>query len=120
MTPDWWALIFPGERPYAGAPGAAPMLTPSPIDPDSDGDGVVDGADDQDHDGIANLDELDRYRIVDANGKLWVNPYNPCLPDYKSRVCTLHPPISNPWAPFPITASTPAPPLHWPPPVVGP
>ncbi len=121
MTPEWWGAIFPGERPYSGAAGSAPMLTPSMVDPDSDGDGVLDGADDQDHDGIANLDEIDRYRVADANGMLWVNPYNPCLPDYKSRVCTLHPPISSPWAPFPITATTPAPPLHWSPtPVVGP
>ena len=113
MTAAWWKAIFTGEKEYVGTAGATPLLDPSFVDPDSDGDGVLDGADDQDHDGLANLDEIDRYRIVDALGMLWVNPFNPCLPDYKSRVCTLHPPIASPWAPFPLLPGTPPPPLHF-------
>ena len=31
------------------------------VDPDTDGDGVRDGADDQDHDDIPNVMELSRY-----------------------------------------------------------
>ncbi len=113
MTPEWWAGNFGAEHPYVGTTGATPLLQPSFVDADTDGDGVVDGADDQDHDGLANLDEINRYRVVDASGMLWVNPFNPCLPDYESRVCTLHPPLSNPWAPFPLPKPIPASPLHY-------
>lgn len=113
MTAGWWAAVFQNEKPYVGAPGASPLLDPSFVDQDSDGDGVLDGADDQDHDGMANLDEIDRFRVVDAGGMLWVNPFNPCLPDFNSRVCSLHPPIADPWAPFPLTSPPPASPLHW-------
>ena len=90
------------------------------VDPDSDGDGVLDGADDQDHDGLANLDEVDRFGVRDGAGLyLWVNPYNPCLPDYHSRVCTLHPPFASPWAPFHLKFLPPSP-LGWSPPIVTP
>jgi hypothetical protein len=49
----------------------------------SDGDGILDGADDQDFDGWSNLSELSRaqYRV---------QPFNPCLPDYNSPTCTKH------------------------------
>ena len=113
MTAAYWAAKFPSEKPYVGAAGATPLLEPSFIDPDSDGDGVLDGADDQDHDGIANLDEIDRFRVVDASGMLWVNPFNPCLPDYLSRTCTLHPPFDGGWSPFPLPTPLPANPLHY-------
>jgi hypothetical protein len=83
--------------------------------PDTDGDGVRDGADDTDHDDVPNLDELSR---IDASSglddreatckvrttgtvanpapdpKLWhpnaygrVNPFNPCMPFRGSRTC---------------------------------
>lgn len=120
MTAAWWGAEFSGEKPYFGNPAASPMLEPSFVDADSDGDGVLDGADDQDHDGIANLDEIDRFRVVDAGGMLWVNPFNPCLPNYESRVCTLHPPFENPWAPFPLATPRPANPLHYSAIVAGP
>jgi len=113
MTPEWWAGNFGAEKPYVGTAGSTPLLQPSFVDADTDGDGVVDGADDQDHDGVANLDEINRYLVVDAGGMLWVNPFNPCLPDYKSRVCTLHPSLSGSWAPFPLLTPVPASPLHY-------
>ena len=68
------------------------------------------GADDQDQDGMSNLQELDRHYALTPGGQnLWVNPYNPCLPDFLSRTCTLHPPMSDPWAPFPIPPGTTSP-----------
>ena len=62
MTSEYWAQCY-----------AANKETPYPItyagidltDPDTDGDGIRDGADDQDHDDIPNVMELSRY---DASG----------------------------------------------------
>jgi hypothetical protein len=54
-TPEYWSSCYSLEHafpiPYAGT---------SPTDADSDGDGVRDGADDQDHDDIPNISELSR------------------------------------------------------------
>ncbi len=103
MQPGWWTAFYPGEKAfpivYAGTDLA---------DADSDGDGVRDGADDQDHDDISNLAEVSRNM---ASGKLpgvvnntpaWgrVNPFNPCLPDTGSRTCPIYVPAQNAWAPF--------------------
>ncbi len=95
MQPAWWTATYKNEKQYLGGNGASVLSTTSLVDPDTDGDGVLDGLDDQDHDGYANRDELDR----DATG-LWVHAYNPCLPNPYSRTCSLHPPIDNAWAPF--------------------
>jgi hypothetical protein len=54
MQATWWASCY-GEKPYY-VTHAGTDLT----DPDSDGDGVRDGADDQDHDDLPNLMELSR------------------------------------------------------------
>ncbi len=55
MRSDYWSGCYKIERPftitYAGT---------AANDPDSDGDGVLDGADDQDHDDVPNLMELSR------------------------------------------------------------
>jgi hypothetical protein len=56
MTPGYWAACYSMEKPY-GVPYAGPRLD----DNDSDGDDVLDGADDQDHDDIPNIMELSRY-----------------------------------------------------------
>jgi hypothetical protein len=55
MQPNWWAKCYTGEKPYY-VTYAGTDLT----DPDSDGDGVLDGADDQDHDDLPNVMELSR------------------------------------------------------------
>jgi hypothetical protein len=55
MQPTWWAKCYSGEKPYY-VTYAGTDLT----DPDSDGDGVRDGADDQDHDDLPNVMELSR------------------------------------------------------------
>ncbi len=117
ITPEYWKGCYSIEAsyniPYAGT---------SVIDPDSDGDGVIDGADDQDHDDVPNVMELSRNS---ASGE-WdgereckpldslptppatlhpevygrVNPFNPCLPDRLSRTCTLHPGVGGDSAPY--------------------
>lgn len=112
MQPGWWGAKYTSEAQFIGAEGAVPLHETSPIDPDSDGDGLLDGLDDQDHDDWTNLDELWRLRDFGGGVRYWVHPYNPCLPDYLSRTCTLHPPFSNAWAPLDATLSG-LPPLAW-------
>jgi hypothetical protein len=84
---------------------------------DTDGDGVVDGLDDQDHDDFWNVEELRRGKqSVDKDGNLtgytsglWVDPFNPCLPATNSRTCPRYLPASGPvWAPF-VPPSSPQP-----------
>ena len=80
MQPDWWTKIVSTEKPFTV--GFRPTDW---LDPDTDGDGLVDGPDDVDHDGYTNAEEVNR-------GPYWVQPFNPCLPDPHSRTCPLHPP----------------------------
>jgi IPT/TIG domain len=89
----WWSLAYPAEKPYT----AATFNEPDPIVSDTDGDGVTDGADDQDHDGYDNYTEMERTRTQLG---LRIQPYNPCLPDPHSRVCSRYVPFANPWPPF--------------------
>ena len=67
------------------------------LDNDSDGDSVVDGIDDQDHDDFWNVEEVFRGPMtvdktdedsLDRSG-LWVDAFNPCLPARNSRTCPL-------------------------------
>ncbi len=105
MQPDWWLAAYDQETPaYSVAYKPTDWL-----DQDTDGDGLPDGADDVDHDNYANADELNR-------GPYWVQPFNPCLPNYRSRTCSLHPPLKNAYAPFDLEKYGPleAPPLGWP------
>jgi IPT/TIG domain len=119
MTPDWWKNEYDGNN--------GPKETPYPLvdyagtdmlDPDTDGDGIIDGLDDTDHDGLSNQFEVARpwdwaltYVSTDQN---WdsttntitdppppagpadpyarTNPFNPCKPVY-SQTCHLHPPF---------------------------
>lgn len=69
--------------------------------PDMDGDGIPDGADDQDHDGLSNQFELNRpgnWKAVAidvfpaTNPWAYVNPFNPCKP-FNSTRCHSHPPF---------------------------
>jgi hypothetical protein len=73
-------------------------------DPDVDGDGVLDGADDYDHDGLSNQFEVRRPDdwLADAgfappvfpapNPWAYTNPFNPCKP-FNSERCHRHPPF---------------------------
>jgi hypothetical protein len=97
---DWWTKAYDKELPYEVAYASLDFL-----DPDSDGDLRKDGADDVDHDGWTNLDEMSRavpFPGPDGNFPRWVNPYNPCLPNPESITCSLHPPIKSDdrWEPF--------------------
>jgi hypothetical protein len=94
MIISWWAAKYQGEKQFAGRPGAAPLYETSFIVQDSDGDGIADGTDDQDHDDISNVNEISR----DATLR-WVHVYNPCLPNPDSRTCSRYVPFSEPWAP---------------------
>jgi hypothetical protein len=65
---------------------------------DSDGDGIPDGADDQDNDGWSNLVEMQFGRRQTGYR---VHPFNPCLPDPNSPTCSRYLPIDGiAWPPF--------------------
>ena len=125
---SWWSTIWKDEKPY---------WTPYPeldwLDPDSDGDTVLDGDDDQDHDDFTNIRETVGGRLGDTapfhglwTRDVWIQPYNPCLPNWRSRSCVKHPPgPSESFPPFddetpqplpalPVAGDT-EPVLHWPP-----
>ncbi len=104
MYEEYWKSCYSIEKPYSIAYVGTDL-----DDPDSDGDGVRDGADDSDFDDIPNLMELSRFAAsgyFDGDGMTckadpdlpkppdtWhpgaygrVNPFNPCLP-MRSRTC---------------------------------
>ena len=92
-TQDWWKKTYTTEAAYSIAAFGGLSAT----DPDTDGDGVLDGADDQDHDGWTNFQEM---QLARPGTGYRVQPFNPCLPDPWSRVCSRYPPFANKWAPF--------------------
>jgi len=113
MTEAWWVAQHDGkneprESAYPGIDfldmeDTAPAYN-AHVDPDMDGDGVLDGADDNDHDGLTNQFEVNRPVdwMADAgfappvfpapNAWAYVNPFNPCKP-YNSERCHSHPPF---------------------------
>jgi hypothetical protein len=122
MLQDWWDAKYDGQNYPSKKETRYPVTFPgvSIFDPDSDGDGLKDGADDQDHDGLTNafenarpanwlgtytwLNYPDTYPYEEATDNPWarVQPYNPCKPVW-SHTCHLHPPfghyeIGEPWA----------------------
>jgi IPT/TIG domain-containing protein len=104
-TQNWWRKISWRYQPHGTAtsytePWYAIRLfsDPDPTVADSDGDGILDGADDQDNDGWSNVAEM---QISRAAGGYRVHPYNPCLPDPHSRVCSRTVPLEGTaWPPF--------------------
>jgi IPT/TIG domain-containing protein len=129
MTAKFWDDLMSGqggftkETHYYMRDGSGAILSfpgTSHVDPDTDGDGVNDGADDQDHDGLSNAFEISRpwdwmftyvssahsgpqpedYETpenpngvpagVGPNPFARVQPYNPCKPIY-SATCHRHP-----------------------------
>jgi hypothetical protein len=117
MSPSYWEACYSGEAPYH-----VPYAGTSHVNPDSDGDGLRDGADDQDHDDIPNVMELSRIAASGLNDRQSlckpleglpeppethhpdrygrVNPFNPCLPAAWSRTCLRHPKFEDAPAPF--------------------
>jgi hypothetical protein len=76
-TPGYWESCYAAEAPYPVAYAGTSLS-----DPDSDDDGVLDGADDQDHDDLPNVMELSRM----AASKSPTNPQG--LNDTKGKTCT--------------------------------
>jgi hypothetical protein len=117
LTPGYWAGVYKDEKPYAAWVNYDSTVF---TDPDTDGDGLVDALDDQDHDGVPNHMELSRADAQTSAVAPWsaegrVNPFNPCLPaladpledafgipltTLTSPTCMRHPPISSGPAPF--------------------
>jgi hypothetical protein len=111
MLPDWWGAQYKDEKAYVVDFAGTDMT-----DADTDGDGINDGADDNDFDGLSNTFEIQRptdwastYVSIgdgpghnyDANSNTYtpgskiyarVQPFNPCKPVWSS-VCQLHPPF---------------------------
>ena len=86
---------------YYGEFKQRPFADPDYVDPDSDGDTLLDAEDDQDDDDWSNLDEMQYGHQVmsrDDNGApamRRVNPFNPCAPDGVSRTCPLYRPFGG-------------------------
>ena len=114
MGRDWWSQMYNLETPYYIDYAGTDMT-----DADTDGDGVRDGADDQDHDGVPNMMEVSRFMAANTPSTSYpfdsrppkadppshpavsfVNPFNPCLPSVTSATCNRHPSFTAPWAPF--------------------
>ncbi len=110
----YWSGVYTKETKYYLSFAGTDL-----VDGDTDGDGVLDGADDQDHDDIPNVMECSRsmalgnvgydapdYDPATAPARPWkgmVNPFNPCLPHPKSRTCKQYVEVGGsvaPWAPF--------------------
>jgi hypothetical protein len=68
LTAQWWDDTYSGQHgqpkethyPDVIKGGPLQWIETDMVDPDTDGDGVNDGADDQDHDGLSNAFEIDR------------------------------------------------------------
>jgi hypothetical protein len=114
MLRSYWDKLYDKETPYYLSYSGTRL-----DDGDSDGDGVRDGADDQDHDDLPNMMECSRQmanpqpgdarpaladppagRLSPPQDRGFLNPYNPCLPSPTSRSCNQHPSLDKPWAPF--------------------
>jgi hypothetical protein len=121
----WWSSCYAGETSYYVTYADTDLA-----DPDTDGDGVRDAADDQDHDDFPNIMELSRIaasghddrefgetcRVAESIEDMFeevdpphywhrldygrVNPFNPCLPVTHSRTCNRFPAFDQKWAPF--------------------
>jgi hypothetical protein len=103
---SWKEESYCGYRP--GYFNERPFANFDLANPDVDGDGLLDGEDDQDNDGVTNISELyEVVRDLDGNGNPafcgWaaglvptiafgggnapINPFNPCVPNPASRSC---------------------------------
>jgi hypothetical protein len=109
MNRALWDGLYKKETPFP-----LQFAPTSHVAGDSDGDGVLDGADDQDHDDVPNIMECSRAaatglaeQAMDAEDPLpglpetgFVNPFNPCLPHTQSRTCPTSVDLDNVFAPF--------------------
>ena len=116
LSQDWWTKYVPKAGKFQPAADGTNWL-----DPDTDGDGILDGADDQDHDGYSNIEEslpvgdptapetiealsVWHFPVEDDNPN--VDAFNPCLPNAMSPACPRHPDTSYaPWMQGSVPAS---------------
>jgi IPT/TIG domain len=104
-TQVWWNAIDWRYQPHGTAtsyiepPYARRVFSDlDATSPDSDGDGIPDGADDQDNDGWPNFVEMQLSR---RQSGYRVHPFNPCLPDPHAYVCSRYVFLDEaPWPPF--------------------
>lgn len=122
MQQSWWRGVFPDEKPYP----LRGFQDLDPIDPDVDGDGCIDGLDDQDADDWPNwtehgehyttwFDGASQWALFGSVGDFpswlgWANavptgptpfaahPFNPCLPETTSRTCSKY--VTPDYPPF--------------------
>jgi hypothetical protein len=101
--PDWWT-----KDPISKNDGTyyIPYTGTNWLNADTDGDGLPDGSDDQDHDGYTNIEEDYGAYIAGPfmaaasvlGHDITVHAFNPCLPNVMSPACTRHP--TTEYAPF--------------------
>jgi hypothetical protein len=117
MNRNLWDTLFKNETKYPLTYSSTEL-----DDADTDGDGIRDGADDQDHDDVPNIMECNRLLAAGidttpADGILdedphdaslpragltasgFINPFNPCLPHREARTCRQYI-EGTPWAPY--------------------
>jgi hypothetical protein len=122
MQQSWWRGVYPGEKPYP----LRGFQDLDPFEPDVDGDGCLDGLDDQDADDWANWTEHGQHATTWFDGATqrkqfasigdfpswngWANdaltgplpfaahPFNPCLPETTSRTCSKY--VTPTYPPF--------------------
>ena len=96
---SWWVATLAAEKvqPWPkttyGAFTQRPFADQDLVDPDVDGDTLLDAEDDQDNDGFTNLEEM-YGRTAFVGGEVrQTNAFNPCAPDPNSRTCPRTEPI---------------------------
>jgi hypothetical protein len=107
----WWNSVDWGTPPhgtgttYTEKPYSIRAFSdPDPVDPDSDGDRILDGDDDQDNDGWSNFTEMQLSR---RQSGYRVHPFNPCLPNPHSATCSRYIPLGGEvWPPWDKVSDT--------------
>lgn len=125
MRQTWWRTVFSDEQPYPFR-GFQDL---DPVDADVDGDGCIDGLDDQDADDWPNWTEHGEHYTTWFDGasqwalftpvgdypswRGWADgvpagpapfaahPFNPCLPETTSRTCSKY--VNPTYPPFTLT-----------------
>lgn len=122
LTQEWWKGVY-DDKPYA----YRNFQNTDPVDSDVDGDGCLDGLDDQDADDWPNWSEMDDHYATYIDGATtWMGfsaigafpawygwgdgatgaipfasqPFNPCQPNLLSRTCSKYPVAGDAWPPF--------------------
>jgi hypothetical protein len=95
----WWKSwlsdhsVEAWPKSYYGEFTQRPFAELDAFDPDVDGDGVPDGADDQDNDGYSNIAEMySQFATVGGTAR-HTNAFNPCAPNQGSRTCPRYQPF---------------------------